>query len=809
MSNPRFAAIACERMRGCSFAENFVTEDRLLINSGIVTGSGIVIDRSIVFDGTQHVDFDIVSQALPASAVVRFSASQTSTGVLLGNANLISGSPADGFCVWVDANGVKATYSDGTSIETALAIDLDYTDGHIYTVTYVIGASSHTLYVDDETPDTAATTVAGPIGETTAVMVGGDGTNNFVGTIYRTRIFDATLTAGEHALFAADALTSFVNDSFATWNCDTFGNDTLGNRIWESTRSGRDLTLGDGSTASLFPTFTDYTDHRTQYYDFDGTDDYVSGWPTMPSTYTVSAAFSTDYPASVPYVQQVNDSTIEDLLTVGGAFDGQLHNLIIFEGVLEQIQLYHLEWTQLSRLWRDTFIDPFSSRLIVEGACIQSYYFEDPADTFKDHSDVDATATPTDVTWDDGLTFPLTTSELEVPDEVAIRSDEITIHVVGDTFIEDAINDYLVSKGANYSLRIWSTGPIIYFLTSLRSLSLGDIVDTVTVTCKTGEKPKFYFDGEFVGEGSATVTVDNTDTGNLYLGNDADGGNNFRGKMRKVSIYNQVLTPTEVKVLHDFTFEDTEIEGLVSSFYTTSESTVTYVTRGPVDTGFWINWGDGSDPEWVQHLGTSTNVVTAHSFVGSGPGEKEIRMTGALDEITTIDLASEPIYGDISEVQVMSSLQILRMNSTNVSGNISALSALTSLTDIRMNNTSISGDLASLSGLTLVTVLYLYTTSVSGNISALSSMTSLAFLRLYFTSISVTSDPLAAWSGIDMRIFSCSLTSTEVDDCLIQLDIAGGTGGSLDISGTNAARTSASDTAVSNLAGKGWTITVN
>lgn len=805
MSNPRFAAIACERMRGCSFAENFVTEDRLLVNNGVVTGSGVTVNRLITFDGTQHVDFDIVPQALPATAVVRFSAAATSTGILLGNANLISGAPADGFCIWVDGDGVKATYSDGTAIETALAVDLDYTNGSVFTVSYNFAATAHTLRVNAETPATAATTTAGPIGETTAVMVGGDGTDNFVGTIYRTRIFDATLTAGEHALYQNGTLTSFVDDAFANWNCDDFGNDTIGNRIWESTRSGRDLTLGDGSTASLFPTYTDYTDHLTQYYDFDGADDYLSGWPTMPATYTVSAALSADYPSGVPYVQQVNDSTIEDLLTVGGAFTGQLHTLIIFEGVLEQIQLYHLEWIQLSRLYRETFVDAFSSRLITEGVCIQSYYFEDPANTFDDHSDTDATATPVDVTWDDGVEFASSTSEISVPDEAALRSDEITIHVVADDF-DLAVNDFFAIKGANYALRKNGTA-FVYFLTSSLVISPGVIADTLTVTCKTGEKPKFYFDGIYAGEGGTTVTVDDTDTDDLYIGNDASGSNNFLGKIRKLSIYDQVLTPAEIKALHFFTFEDKVIAGDTSTFYTTSEATVTYVTRGPVDTGFWINWGDGSDPEWVQHLGTGTSVTTPHDFSSSGSGEKEIRMFGVLDVITYIDLSGEDIYGNISELSCFTSLTTLRLYSTAVSGNISALSGM-SLVSLIASSTSISGDISAFSLLTSLTDLRISSTSVSGAVSALSGLL-FTIMWLNSTLAGVDTNPLGAWSNASLRLNSCALTSTEVDDFLIQLNIAGGSNGTLDISGTNAARTAASDTAVSELTGRGWTITVN
>ena len=596
-------------MRGCSFAENFVTEDRILINNGVTTGSGVTVERSITFDGTQHVDYDIVSQALPATAVIRFSAQETSEGILLANANLISGTPADGFCVWTDADGVKATYSDGAAIETALEIDIDYTTGHVFTVTYVFAATAHTLYVDSETPDTASTTTAGPIGETTAVMVGGDGSDNFIGTIYRTRIFNNALTAGEHALYENDTLTSFVEDAFATYGCDTFGNDTDGNRIWDNTNSVRDLTKGDGSTSSLFPTFVDYPSHYTQYYSFDGVDDYLSDWPTMPSTYTVSAALSSAYPTGIPYIQQVNDDTIETLLTTGGALAGNLHCLTIFDGVLEQIQLYHLEWTQLSRLWRETSCDAYTSRLIIEGTCVQSYFFENPAQTLNDYSDVNTTQTDTDITWDNGVEFASSTSEISVPDEADLRSDEITIHAVVEG-LTSSTDDYLVIKGVNYTLRKVSN--VLYFLTSTLSLPppVWGNYSAITVTCKSGENPKFYFDGVYNNDGSTTVTVDHTETDDLYIGNDSDGSNNFKGKIRKLSVYKQVLTPSEIKTLYEHTRPADDYESEISITDVDTDDSITSTQTDVVLTG--VNMGASAGKVYLANnstLGFASIVV--------------------------------------------------------------------------------------------------------------------------------------------------------------------------------------------------------
>jgi len=53
------------------------------------------------------------------------------------------------------------------------------------------------------------------------------------------------------------------------------------------------------------------------------------------------------------------------------------------------------------------------------------------------------------------------------------------------------------------------------------------------------------------------------------------------------------------------------------------------------------------------------------------------------------------------------------------------------------------------------------------------------------------------------------LSETEVDNLLIDLDASGMSSGTINISGNNAARTAASDAAVTSLQGKGVTVTTN
>ena len=149
------------------------------------------------------------------------------------------------------------------------------------------------------------------------------------------------------------------------------------------------------------------------------------------------------------------------------------------------------------------------------------------------------------------------------------------------------------------------------------------------------------------------------------------------------------------------------------------------------------------------------------------------------------------------------------MGFTSVSGDIANIAGLTSLTTLYLSFTSVSGDIADIAGLTSLTTLYLDSTSVSGDIANIAGLTSLTTLYLHVTSCSdFTSVALPAkWKAV--WIYSVGLDFTEVDNFLIRLDAAGNTNGTLKIAGTNAARTATSNTAKTNLTGKGWTIEVN
>ncbi|MCP4709890.1 MAG: hypothetical protein GY869_14805, partial [Planctomycetes bacterium] len=320
-----------------------MTLSRIADNFGTDVGAGNAADHGLTTTGAGYISYEIISQTAGFTVVVRFSASAaTVDGILIGNANLIAGVATDGFCIWVDADGIKANYSDGVDIETPVEVDLDYADGEVHTVTYTVAkTSAHKLYVDALDLDTKAVTLTGTTGAATPVVVSGDGSNNFIGIIYKVRILGTVIRNIEHDSYHEGTLTSFIDNPLAVYRCDDFNNDTDGDRIWDRSVDMNDLFKADQATSSKYPTFLTTP---TSYYLFDGVDDYVSNLMTLPTLFTTSGALSTlDYATGedYPVIQQDTDTALIDDLTVEGDFTGVLHSLILYSGILNQLQLNH------------------------------------------------------------------------------------------------------------------------------------------------------------------------------------------------------------------------------------------------------------------------------------------------------------------------------------------------------------------------------------------------------------------------------------------------------------------------------------
>jgi len=533
--NPRWDALPCERMRGCSFAEEFLTLERMEQNAATITGA-TTADHGVVFDGTGTAEYVIVPQPGKFSVVIRFSTSIETIGTLLANAALIPGAAIDGFCVWVDSTGIRANHSNGVAIPTRCSVDIDYADGEEHTITYVVDMTggAHHLYVDALDVDTQTTTINETIGEANAVYSG----TMFTGTIYKARIFDATLSEGDHDVYSAGTLEALMETPWAAYRCDAFNDDTDGAYIWDRTIAQRDLEQADRVTSSQFVTLVLLP---TPHYVFDGVDDYIINPNELPAAFTMTLAQSssgyvggTDY----PLVVQVNDETLIDAAETPGGIAGNLHALVIHDKVLTPVELLCDEYAHMYWLYRGRAFGAVQ-RLIAEGVGVFSEFLDYPAYPWTDYAG-DVVGVPTLITGggEDGALFASATSNVEYPDAALLECVDVTILVLG-TFAGSEAAGTIVDKGTNYKLL--TNGNQIDFNGSTIAHTFADN-ESIAVVCKSGEKPMFYVDGVYIGEGTTAETPDDSDATVLNIGNNNEKNSPTAYPIKQVHIFNEALT---------------------------------------------------------------------------------------------------------------------------------------------------------------------------------------------------------------------------------------------------------------------------
>lgn len=222
-----------------------------------------------------------------------------------------------------------------------------------------------------------------------------------------------------------------------------------------------------------------------------------------------------------------------------------------------------------------------------------------------------------------------------------------------------------------------------------------------------------------------------------------------------------------------------------------------------------ICWGDGDVTEIT---GDDNEYTYQHNYTTQ---EKfGIWINGEIEYIKYLIAESQSwIEGDLANFVGFSTtlLERIRFSNTSIGGNILHLANYTGLKFFTFGNTNVVGVLYDIRYLISLQFLYLFNTPVSGDLLDLNNFPSVSTFAMYNTSCDqYTSGVLPDWTGSNIRIEDNNLSSTEVDNFIINLDAAVGIGGgTLRIDGNNAARTSASDAEYASLIAKGWTIFVN
>jgi len=249
--------------------------------------------------------------------------------------------------------------------------------------------------------------------------------------------------------------------------------------------------------------------------------------------------------------------------------------------------------------------------------------------------------------------------------------------------------------------------------------------------------------------------------------------------------------------------------------------------KAPATSEMIFYWGDGTTSTVSGN--DATLVTTTSSY--SGAGSYIFKVGGDVTDLTYIDISSQAfvsgdisgwnaltnlvdiriaetsLAGDISGWAALSSLTRLLASGLSVSGDISGWSTLTSLINMQIYNTSVSGDISGWDALTSVEHLRFSNTSVSGDISGFSTMTSISSLWAQNTSVTFDSAPAWSASSATLTLQDCSMTSTQVNNMIESLSTC--TDSTINVAGTNAHRTAASNSDLNTLIANGNTITLN
>ena len=182
-----------------------------------------------------------------------------------------------------------------------------------------------------------------------------------------------------------------------------------------------------------------------------------------------------------------------------------------------------------------------------------------------------------------------------------------------------------------------------------------------------------------------------------------------------------------------------------------------------------------------------------------------------LTALTKLDIRNINVSGDISALRNLTALTKLGITGTNVLGDISALRNLTALNDLNLSALNIIGDVSALKGMSKIKEFYLQNMSIGGDLSQLPDNANFVSLKNYkgtgFTwSSRPSSAKIIAIEGNPI-ILNLDKMLQDLANCAVGFDSTSGQW--LKTISVRGSRTSASDSAVSTLQSKGYTVNIS
>lgn len=227
----------------------------------------------------------------------------------------------------------------------------------------------------------------------------------------------------------------------------------------------------------------------------------------------------------------------------------------------------------------------------------------------------------------------------------------------------------------------------------------------------------------------------------------------------------------------------------------------------------------GVIPQWrhVANDGRVTWYSGSTPTISASADPETLTLYCRAVDITQLWLASESLTGSIpAGIFDLTNLTSLRMNSNSLTSEIPAgIGNLTKLTQLRLSFNSLEGEIpAEIGQLTQLTEVWLHFNNFDGVVPVeIGQLTQLRTLWLFGNSL-LGANGLGGLTAIrDLGLYNNGMSQASVDAILS--DLADNVGAftyatpELDISGTNAAPSTAGSADVATLTGNGWSVTTS
>jgi len=361
-------------------------------------------------------------------------------------------------------------------------------------------------------------------------------------------------------------------------------------------------------------------------------------------------------------------------------------------------------------------------------------------------------------------------------DQIALTSELVTGSINTSSTLTLQSSGYRIEHdGTNHKNTIYSGGKVTYHSAPI------ELADDASFTLPTSSSGwgKFtlsenseYADIRWNGLGdvyvitsSANVDTANTD-GKFCLYNDSG----------TVRVKNRLGTSKRCFFDYDYNIN-----------YVTFSATDDFTLKMTANTGAYVlvDWGDLTSTVWTCN---GSEQTVAHNYAGAG--SYTVKIYGDLSSITNVNLTSQLVSVDPSEMSKLINLKYLWIAGlASATGNIGSLSPLTQLIWLYVNSSPLyTGDISVARYFPNATILYFANDPL-----------------LTYTTCTLPNFTTGSW----FLAQSCGLSSTEVDNILNDLAVNQTVPIDINVAGTNAARTAASDAAKATLLAVGCTITVN